>query len=190
MPDRLALTRRFQSRVDRIGARAAALTATAWAQLDTHDREDIATFVAATAPTLTATKAASVATAVAYYSVLTETRAPAISPLDVLVPNETREPFIAFWRALKTGNSLEDALASGRARSAAIARNLAVSSSRRTGDVFFDRSDLKPIGWERVLDAGACPWCELVAGQLYKSAESADFGHDRCGCSAVPVLNP
>lgn len=190
MPDprTVELTRRFQARVDRIAGRAAALTAAQWAALDTHDREDIPAFIEATRPTLTATKGAAVATAVAYYSVLTQTRAPAIAATAIVVADETKAPFIAFWRALKSGNSLEDALESGRARAGAIARNLAVSSSRRTGDVFFDRSDLTPLGWERILDPGACPWCELVAGQFYKSAESADFGHDRCGCTAAPVF--
>lgn len=182
-----ALTRRFQQTIARIGERAGALTALRWSQLDTYDEADVETFARAVAPTLAAVKASAVSTGAAYYAVRGRiSRPPTIRPDMIDLVADPREPFIAYWRALKMGNPVDEAVLSGTARAGAIARNLASSASRRAGDVLFDRAAVTPARWVRVPDGGACDWCQEVAGQSYLSAESADFGHDRCNCTAEP----
>lgn len=44
-----------------------------------------------------------------------------------------------------------------------------------------------PVRWKRVPGGKSCSWCKTIAGQLYLTSASADFGHDRCDCVAVPV---
>ena len=43
------------------------------------------------------------------------------------------------------------------------------------------------LAWRRVPGPKACQWCRTIAGQLYKTSETADFGHARCDCVVVPV---
>lgn len=180
-----ALTRRFQATVARIGDRAAALTARQWAELGSYDEADVETFARAVEPTLSAAKRSAVLTGVAYYAVRARLlRPPTIAADLVPVAADPREPFIAYWRALKMGNRA--ALESGIGRAAALARNLATSSARQSGDVLYREAGREPRYWVRVPDGDACAWCQDVAGGTYHSAESADFGHDRCGCSAEP----
>lgn len=181
------LTRKFQRKVALIGDRAARLTGTHWVNSG-HDEADIAAFARTAAPTLAAAKTSAVVTGVAYYALRAKIRPPSVNARDVSVDVFHREPFIAYWQALKNGHPIEDAIQSGIARAGALATNLVVSSARRAGDVTYRKSGLHVIYWNRETDAGACPWCEDVADQTYTSAETADFGHDRCGCTPVPIF--
>lgn len=184
-----ALTRRFQRTIARIGDRAAVITARTWSDLGAWDEANVDEFARRVAPTLTAVKASATSTGVAYYAVRAGLlRPPTIRPALIATVAETRDPFIAYWRALKMGNPFEAALESGTARAGAIARNLATSTSRQAGDVLYRQSGHEPRHWVRVPDGNACPWCLEVAGGIYHSAESADFGHDRCGCAAEPLF--
>lgn len=180
-----ALARRFQQRVALIGDRAGTRTASIWRTVG-HDEENIAEFARKAGPTLAAAKTAAVATGVAYFAARARIRPVSIGEVDVPVLH--REPFIAYWQALKNGHPIEDAIQSGLARADAMARNLVVSVSRRSGDALYRKAGLKVAHWNRDTDADACPWCEEVATQTYSSAETADFGHDRCGCSPFPVF--
>lgn len=182
------LTTRYQQRLALIGHRAGQKTAAIWGALDAHNEADIPTFTKRSAPVLTGAKTAAVVTGVAYFATVAQIRAPAVNQRDVIVPLLPREPFIAYWNALKGGAPLDEALQSGLARADAFARNLVVSASRRAGDVVFQKAGLHVAYWNRETDANACPWCEDVATQTYKSAETADFGHDRCGCTPFPIF--
>lgn len=183
---RLLLTRRYQTATALIGDRAATLTAHHWKAVG-HDEANIPEFAHRAAPAFNAAKTAAVQLSSGYYSLLTGRRPVGVNPRDVLIDPDVRAPFIAYWNALK-GGAGDDAVLSGIARAEAIARNFAVSSGRRTGDVVMHRQGLRPGDWTRITDGGACAWCEEVAAQTYSSAEAADFGHDRCGCTAVPNI--
>jgi hypothetical protein len=186
-----AVTRTFQTTIARIGDRAAALTARQWAALGNWDEADVEAFARASAPTLQAAKDAAVQSGRGYYAVRAKLlRPPTITSAMVDVAADPREPFIAYWRALKSGNPIDAAIESGTARAGAIARNLASSASRRTADVLYSRADVYVGRWVRVPDANACDWCQLIAegNGGYKSAETADFGHDRCNCTAEPMF--
>lgn len=187
-PSARRLTRTFQNRIALIGARAARLTAAQWASLPGYDEADVPRFTAGTRAALQAAHAAAVHTGVGYYATLAQIRAPSVKVTDVPYTADPREPFIAYWRALAGGNSPEAALQSGAARAEAVARNLSTSSARRAGDVTFRKADVQVDGWGRDPDARACPWCLTVADGVFRTAESADFGHDRCGCSVSPLI--
>jgi hypothetical protein len=190
LPDRQrrALTRRHQTFLDRLGLRAGVLLASVWDGLDGYDEADVDDFEARSRPPLAAAKRVAVASSVAYFSTLAQIRPAAIEPGDVPVPVETREPFIAYWAALKNGHPVEAALESGRGRAAAIAANFVVSAARRTGDHATASAEVDVIGFERVANRGACTWCRARSGTVYDTAEAADYGHDRCHCSAAPVF--
>lgn len=184
---RKALTRRFQTVLNTVGDSTAVRLQPAWAALSDYDEDQIPAFTAKATPILTAAKNVAVRHAVAFYA-LAAGIAPLAVPLDAIpVEPDLREPFISVWLALKSGSSLTDAIAAGSGRLDAVSRNLITSSARQTGDQVVKRAGLKIVGWERVPDDDACPWCESVAPGFYLSAESADFGHDRCGCTAEPI---
>lgn len=184
-----ALTRRFQSRILGVGDRAGAALTAAWSRLDTHDEPDIAQFAQATAPVLASTRSAAIALGVGFYSLLLQVRPPSIAPTAVAVEPELRAPFIAYWRALKMDHPAAEALEAGAARAGAVGRNFAVSASRRAGDKIAEAVDIEIVSWRRTPDGNACDWCRGLTVHLFDSAERADFGHDRCGCTPVPVIN-
>lgn len=186
MPDQL--TRRFQHRIATIGDRAAGITATHWAALPGHDEADIPAFAHKAGPTVQAAKQAAVATGVAYYALRNRIRVPAVKARSVPIEPDFREPFIAYWQGLKNGHPLEEAQQSGFARAGAMTHNLAVSAARLSAVAVLAHANREPSHWIRTPDADACPWCIEVADLTFATAEDADIGHDRCGCSIDPAF--
>jgi hypothetical protein len=182
------LTRTFQNRIALIGDRAAAVMAAQWERLGTYNVSDVHRYESQTRAAAAAAKSTAVHTGVAYYATLVQFRPPSVNPREVPVDFNPREPFIAYWNALEGGHSWEDAVQSGAARAEAVARNLATSASRKAGDVTMRKAGQRIDGWARNTDANPCPWCREVAAGVFETAESADFGHDRCNCSVAPVI--
>lgn len=187
-PAERRLTRTFQERIAAVGARAAAVTSAAFTALGSYDEADIPRYAARTRPALTAAHASGVRLGTAYYSTLVQIRPPAVRLTDVPLTADPRVPFIAYWNALKAHEPWESAVQSGAARAEAEARNLTTSASRRAGDVSMRRANQRVEGWARNTDASACPWCRGLTQFVFDTAEAADFGHDRCGCSVTPVI--
>lgn len=185
---RAQLTLRFQQTLAAIGATSSPKLQRAWNALPAYDEANIAEFIRKATPATDAAKQAAVRSAAGFYALTAGVRPVAIPPEDVLVDPDLRAPFIATWRALKMGEAFESAVASGLARAEAVVVNLVTSSAMQTGDVVAQRANLRISHWERIPDGGACPWCLEVAPGFYHSAETADFGHDRCGCTAEPVF--
>lgn len=184
---RRPLTTRFQQSLVRLVAAASPRVQRAWAALPDYDEQRVAEFAAETESTFNAAKRGAIAQAGGYYALSAGVQPVGVNPNLIDVTPDYRAPFIATWRALKMGEPFEAAVASGAARSEAIVFNLVSSASRRTGDEVIRRAGVKVIGWERIPDGGACSWCLEVSPGFYQSAESADFGHDRCGCTAAPI---
>ena len=182
------LTRTFQERVALIGERAARRAAAEWLRLASYDEADVALYASRTAVSMNAVKAAAVRTGTAYYSTLGQFRPPSVRVSDVPVVHNPREPFIAYWNALDGGNPWDAAVQSGTARAEATGRNLATSASRQAGDVTLRKANQRPEGWSRNTDGKACEWCRGLTAYVFPTAEAADFGHDRCGCSVAPVI--
>lgn len=185
---RLPATRRFQATIASVVDRATPALQRAFDSLDDYDEASIAALTAKVTSNLTAVKATAVRSALGYYTVLAGVRPPTIAPGEVPTTANIRAPFISVWQALASGHSFEDARLAGRARIEAVAMDFAVSSARQTGDLFVAKAGLRVSGWDRIPEAGACDWCEQVAADTYPSAEAADFGHDRCQCTAAPAF--
>lgn len=164
---------------------SAGLTA-AWDELDTYGDEEMETYVARVTPLLEGAKAATVATSAAFFALTLGVRPAAVSAADVEVESKTDHPFLAMWHALKVGRPLEEAIAAGRSQANAVGYDYVQSTSRRTGDHVAKASGER-VRWRRVPGGNACSWCKTIAGQTYHSAASADFGHNRCDCIAVPA---
>lgn len=177
---------RYKLLLERYRLRTSAGLAAAWDGLSSYGEEDIPRFVARTSPLLAGAKAASVATASAFFAQALGIRPPGVDPAAINLEPRVRDPFLALWHAISEGRPNTEALLAGRSMAEAVGFNFVTSIARLTGDHAAKASN-REVGWERVPGAGACDWCETVAGQLYHSAESADFGHDRCNCDAVPA---
>lgn len=99
---------------------------------------------------------------------------------------DIRQPFIALATALKAGDDYSAAVEAGRARAEGVGESAVQWASRAANDAASD--DRRIVGWMRTVDANSCEWCQVVATQMYHSAESASFGHIRCGCGVDPVI--
>ncbi len=181
------LLSRFEERLSGQRAALAAALVALWESLSGYDRADVAEFERRAAPSAIGAKAAAVAASSAFYSRALGVRPVAIRAVDVPVVAKTQAPFHAMWHALKEGRDGVEAWRAGRSVAQAEGFNFVQSTARRTGDLVA-RSTGRNVRWERIPDSGACKWCETVAGRLYSSAESADFGHERCGCMVAPVV--
>jgi len=183
------LTRRYQTALAAVVDKATPTLHRIWDGLPAYDEANIETLAVATAAPLQTVKIASVRHSLGYYTALAGVSPPIVKPDEIAAVADMRDPFISVWLALKSGNSYEAALLGGRSRVEAVVANLVNSSARQTGDLFVAKTNLNPRGWERLPNRGACPWCLEVAGQTYQSADSADFGHDRCSCTAAPLFD-
>lgn len=184
---RAARTRRFQHVLRTIGDNTGARLLPAWDALSSYGEDQIPQFTRSTAPILDAAKTASVRHAVAFYALTAGVAPVAIRLEDIAVQPDMRAPFIATWLALKGGASLDESVTAGTSRLDAVARDFVTSSSRQTGDLVVEHAGLRIVGWERVPDDSACDWCLEVSPGFYHSADSADFGHNNCGCTAEPI---
>jgi hypothetical protein len=100
-------------------------------------------------------------------------------------PEVWRQPFISVWQALGSGRPYAEALLAGFLRAAAVGKDEVTGAGRAT---MRSLADDRITGWRRALTVPACDWCTEVAGQVYRSAESADFGHEGCHCEPVPII--
>lgn len=167
--------------------RTSALLIAAWTKLPNIDEANVAGFEAVTAAPLAGAKAASVTLSASFFSLAMGIRPIGVAPADVLIDADTRGPFRAAWHALSMGRPYEEALEVGRSTAQAVGFDFVQSAARRTGDVVAEKSGEK-VRWTRVPGGNACDWCQLVAGQSYLTAESADFGHERDDCDVVPDI--
>ncbi len=181
-----SLVERHKATQNRIISRAAPRIAGAWDDLESIDRDQVDRFLASIAPFLTAAKKASFTAAVAFYSTIFETRPPAIPISEIATEYAGLTPFTATWHALDEGRPYAEAVQAGRSIAEAQTSRFVVGTGRQTGDAVATATGQR-VRWRRVPSAGACPFCTNAAGQLYRTAATADFGHDRCGCAAVPT---
>lgn len=184
---RRPLTRRFQQALRSIGAAAAPRVQRAWLSLPAYDEDQVEEFATKAAPALSAAKFAAVRQAAGYYAIASGVRAVGVPAAVVPSVLDPREPFISTWLALTSGRPFEEAVNAGALRVDAVVGDYVTSSARQTGDIVIEKAGLRIAGWERVPDGDACAWCLEVSPGFYTSAESADFGHNYCGCSAEPI---
>lgn len=95
------------------------------------------------------------------------------------------QPFVALANALSTGADFDAAVESGRARAEGVGESAVQWASRSANSA---ATDQRIVGWTRTVGAGSCEWCQVVATQRYRTAESASFGHLRCSCGVDPII--
>lgn len=180
----VSITRAFQGRLERIHTRAGALTAVEWDRLGSWDDGDVVRFEQQVAPVLDAARRATVNASAGYYSLMTDSPPVVVPDAAIAVQANLRAPFTAYWHGLAERRPWDEALAAGRARALSTAVDYVASTSRRTAS-FVNGDGI--VGWRRVLTGNSCRWCATVSTQRYRSAESADFGHDHCDCIVAPI---
>ncbi len=188
-PDQAAaLVARHKATQKQITTRSGLIILGIWDDLESWDRADVERFLDLTAGPVAAAKKAAVTLALGLYAAIFETRPPAITPAAISATFNAETPFTAVWHGLSQGRPFDEALASGRSTMDAEIGRFVNSAARRTGD-HVARAAKVNTAWRRIPSSGACEFCARAAGQLYKTSETADFGHDRCGCTAVPVAS-
>lgn len=186
LPDDLAveLTKRFQVRLSRLSTKVGLVTTKAWDELGEWNEPDVERYSVAVMPYLRAASSAAQQVSAGYYQALTRTPSRSVGP--IVPPTDLRAPFTAYWHSLTEGNQWVDALTYGRSRAESIAVDHVTSTARLAGDAY--TAGTRVVGWRRVLSGKSCTWCSTVATQRYRTAESADFGHDGCDCTVAPII--
>lgn len=178
--------RRYRRLLATYRNRTSALLIATWDRLDDYSDEGFDQFVEQTRPAIHGAKVAAVAGSAAFFALALGIRPVGVRADDVPVEPRIRDPFLATWHALNMGRPPAEAILVGRSQTEATAYDFVQHTARRTGDVVAEAAG-RDVRWRRVPDGNACDWCHTVSGQLYRTAESADFGHDRDGCVVVPA---
>lgn len=111
-------------------------------------------------------------------------------PIDQIEASMSTTARAGFYKALRTGRTVEEAQRVALVRTLGSTGRLVLQGSRDTvrGSLSADRVGR---GWQRIAGAGACSFCKMLAGRgaIY-SADTADFAaHDHCGCSVAAVYS-
>jgi len=164
-----------------------------WRSLPAYNRENLPEWLAQIVPVIGAAQRQSVALTTAYLARSLEIQPPPV-PVDQVLRN-TRggvtldevysRPFVTVWTALKNGSPWEQAQASGMARASASAA-MDVQLAMRGTMASAESMDNPIIGYERVADGGACPYCQELDGAFVKSADAAAM-HPGCGCGLEAI---
>lgn len=179
---RAELVRRYQARIDHAATTLGAAAAQAWDGLGSWDEADIEQLATRLAPTAKGTLAHAAAMTAGFVGLAASVPVAHITPIDAV---DWAPAFRAYWKSL-TNSGFEDALQAGSNTAEAVGFD-AVQSAARDTAAQIDRKEPRITSWARVPDSNACDWCIEVSGGTYHSAESASFGHNRCGCSVVPA---
>lgn len=180
------LMARYKRQIGTYRDRTSAVLVAAWDALPSYDEDDVDQFVTLTTPALVGAQAAAVALSAGFFALTLGVPPVGVDPSDIAVAADTRGPFRATWHALSMGRPFDEAVRVGRSTAQAVGFDFVQSSARRTGDHVAARSGVE-VTWQRVPGAKACDWCRTVAGDHYRTAESADFGHERDDCDVVPA---
>ena len=181
-----ATTERYLSAMTRHRGAVAAFLAALWESLDRYGDDGEDQFVSIAEPRMEGFKRATVSVSAAYFATVLDIRPVGVDHRDVRSVARLRDPFLAARHAVAEGRPWVEAVRAGQSMAEAVGYNFVQSTARRTGDVVAAESGVD-VKWRRLPAANACSWCKTVAGQLYNSSESADFGHDRDGCLVVPT---
>lgn len=174
------LIARYMARQELFATAGGEAMRSAFLELGSLDESDIARFRDLVQAKVSLLSQQAAATTRANLSIMLDERVVGVAQV---VEPDWRGPFTRAWGALGRGESFEGALEAGATRADASGRDAVVSSGRQANRGV---SSSKIDGWRRIPDANACEWCVLVSDQIYHTAATADFGHDRCGCAVVP----
>jgi hypothetical protein len=186
MPASPEAVRRYRRHLANYRLRTSALLVATWNRLGSYDRDDIATYEEQTAIPTAGVKQATTGLAAAFLTLTLDVEPTAVDPDAIDVTLHTSGPFHAMWHALKEDRPFTEALQVGRSTASATGYDFVQRVARRTGDHVAEANGLD-LRWRRVPGANACDWCRLVSRDDYRTAESADFGHERDDCIVIPA---
>jgi hypothetical protein len=186
MPQNREVVARYRRQLGAYRLRTSALLVATWNRLGSWDRADIERFEAATAAPLAGVKTATVSLSAAFFALYLDEAPPGVDPDRIDITPYTPGPFLAAWHALKQGRPLPEAIQVGASTASAVGYDFVQHVARRTGD-YSAAATGRDVRWRRVPGGKACDWCLMVAGDHYRTAESADFGHERDDCIVVPA---
>lgn len=186
MPASPETVARYRRQLGAYRLRTSALLVATWNRLGSWDRTDIERFEEVTAAPLAGVKTATVALSAAFFALYLDETPPGIDPDQIDVTPYTAGPFLARWHALSEGRPAAEALRVGASAASATGYDFVQHTARRTGDHAAEATG-RDVRWRRVPGGKACDWCRMVAGDHYRTAESADFGHERDDCIVVPA---
>jgi hypothetical protein len=178
----IELTVAYITELDRVASQIGAMVRDVFANLESIDRADIEEFIALAEPYTGAGQAEGADLAAAYLSELT---GQSLSAAQVTFPPVNFEgPFHRTWHDLKEMTPYDEARAGGES----VAEMLGYDAVNDGASARMARPGVKVTGYRRVISAKACEWCRVVATQLYRSAETATFGHHGCKCTVLAVF--
>lgn len=148
-----------------------------------YDRAELADFIQQIEPMALAGANEGADLASAYLAELTGA-IPGAVDLDLTIP-VLDAPFLRHWHMLNEGYPWEHARESGAGQ----AEMMGQDATRGGAAQRSANPGVKVIGWQRVVQPGACEWCQVVATKLYRTKETGAFrGHTGCRClPPIPV---
>lgn len=183
----MAMIEAYQNRLNTVADNAAEHSRTSFLSLPSIQREYLGDFIEAIRPVLEAAQIEASELAAALIIDLAD-KVPKFGTLTL--PEIVFDmPFHHTWHDLKGGMRYEDARLGGAGRAEQLGRDATYGGANAR----MEASGLKKVGFRRVINAGACEWCQLVSVQRYRSMESANFGHggrgkaNRKNCRCVVV---
>lgn len=182
LDDAVELTTGYLNELLAIANEVGVIVRLSFEDLARTDRADIAGWVDEAKPYVQAGSTTGADLAAAYISEMTGTT---IVPADLTIsPVSWDDPFLRTWHQLAEGYDYAAAKASG----ASVAQMLGQDATIDGAAARSSKPGVAVRGWRRVITAKACEWCRVVGTQLYRSQESATFGHHGCQCTPVPVF--
>jgi hypothetical protein len=177
------LTLSYLDELDLLGRAVGEAIREAFLMMPAYDRAQLVEWVEAMTPLARAGAAEGADLASAYLAELTGSAATA-AQIDLLVP-ALDGPFLRHWHDLSEGYSWEHSRDAGAGQ----AEMDGIDSARGGAAQRFQQPGVKILGYQRVVQVGACEWCQVVATKLYKTKESGAFkGHKGCRCvPPIPV---
>lgn len=180
--DSVALTLAYERELDALADAVARAVRQVFLDLDHLDRADIDEFVRNAKPITTGGAQEAADLASAYLSTLTGSK---LTTSPIAMPYVAFDsPFHRTWHQLSQDDPWEQARESG----ASVAEGIGYDAASDGASARMGQPGTKVKAYRRLLQPGACEWCQVVATQLYRTQESATFGHLNCHCKPVPVL--
>lgn len=175
------LTLHYINEIEVIASQVGIVVRDVFIDLVRTDRADIEAFIREAAPWAKAGSDEGADLAAAYLSELTG--AP-LTASDIAVPEiPWDDPFLRTWHNLSEGMEYDLA----KERGGGVAEMIGRDATRDGAASRMAKPGTAVRGWRRVISAHACEWCRVVGTKLYKTQETATFGHHGCKCEIVAV---
>ena len=180
--DAVALTLAYERQLDALADAVGQAVRQVFLDLDHLDRINIEEFVRNAKPINTGGAQEAADLASGYLATISDERL-RTSPIDIpYVPFDS--PFHRTWHQLSQDDPWEKARESG----ASVAEGIGYDAASDGASARMGQPGTKVKAYRRLLQPGACEWCQVVATKLYRTQESATFGHLNCHCKPIPVL--